>query len=258
MSTAQIVNLVLDGIFVLFIAFVIIRNCVKGFLSSLISLVKTVVAPVFAVVFNLPIARLISKIFDGACAKWIHKLLLTTKTTELVEGVESVSYDVANIFDGVPNMVTRFILSAGEKSDTVSLIDEFFGANPKMATLDELDVLSNALGARVALGISIIITFVLIFLVVEITLIIVGKLLNKLIQRVTMIKVINIVLGGLVGATIAILVTWAACFGIGKAFEFGQHYYPSIFVDDYWNGTLVVRFFIEHDLLDIIKTFAIR
>jgi hypothetical protein len=70
--------------------------------------------------------------------------------------------------------------------------------------------------------------------------------------------VINIIFGGVIGAAIAFLLSWAICFGIGQAFEFGQHYYPNIFVDDYWKGTIIVKFFIEHDLLEIIKSIAIR
>ena len=262
MSTAQIVNLVLDGIFLILILFIIIRNSVRGFLSSLISLVKTVVAPVLAVVFNLPLARLLAKIYNGACAKWIHKLLLSTETTEIIDGVEKVLYDVDKIFEGIPDMVVRFILRAGEEWENKELIDTFFIGDgvvgPKLATVEELGGISTVLGDRVALGISIILAFVLIFVVIEILLLILGKVLNNLIKKVTVIKVINIIFGGLIGAAIAFLLSWAICFGIGQAFEFGQHYYPNVFLDDYWNGTLIVKFFIEHDLLEIIKSIAIR
>ena len=262
MTTVQIVNLVLDGVFALFIAFIVIRHCVKGLLKSLISLVKIVVAPVAAVVFNLPLARIVSSLFDGMCVNWVHKLLLTTETTELIEGVETTLYDVDTIFEGIPNMITRFLLRAGENESTKSFIDKFFNSSdgnvPELAELESLGEISNIIGSRIALGISIIITFLVIFIVVEIALIILGKILNKLVSKVTIIKVLNIILGGVIGAAIALLVTWAACFGIGQAFEFGAHYYPDIFIDDYWNGTLIVKFFIEHDLLEIVKTFAIK
>ena len=262
MDATQIVNLVLDGIFIAFIAFVIIRNCVKGFLSSLISLIKTVVAPVMAVVFNLPLARLISKAFSGICSAWVNKLLLTTEVTTTIDGIETTLYDVNTIFDGIPNMITRFILRAGENYPTKEFIDRFFdttdGNVPEMATVESLGEISDVLGSRVALGISIIITFVIIFVLVEVILLIMGKILNKVIKKVTIIKVFNIILGGIVGAAIAVLITWGLCFGIGKVFEFGSHYYPNIFIDDYWSGTIIVRFFIEHDILDIITKIAIR
>ena len=259
MSTAQIVNLVIDGILLALIIFIIVRNSVRGFLNSLISLLKTTVAPFLAVVFNLPLAKLLAKIYDGACGRWINNLLLTTETiNELGETV----YEVDKIFEGIPDMVVRFVLRAGEEWENKELIDTFFIGDgvvgPKLATFDELGGISSVLGDRVALGISIILAFVLIFLVVEILLIIAGKLLNKLIKKVTIIKVINIILGGLIGATIAFLLSWAICFGIGKVFEFGQHYYPNFFLDEYWSGTLIAKFFIEHDLLEIIKSIAIR
>ena len=262
MSVTQIVNLALDGVFILLIAIVIIRNCVKGFLSSIISLIKTVVAPVAAVVFNLPIARLIAKPFNGACSQWIYKLLLTTETKEFVEGVEAKLYDVDTIFEGIPNMITRFILRAGENYPTKEFIDKFFdttdGNVPAFATTEELTQISDVIGSRVALGVSILVTFVAIFVIVELFLLIFGALLNKLIKKVKMIKAINILMGGLIGLAIGVIITWAGCFGVGKVFEFGQHYYPNIFLDEYWNGTIVVKFFIEHDILEIINTIAIR
>ena len=63
MDSIQIINLILDFVFLGLIIFLIVRNCIRGFLDSLVSLVKIVVAPVFAVVFNLPLARFIAKIF---------------------------------------------------------------------------------------------------------------------------------------------------------------------------------------------------
>ncbi len=263
MDATQIVNLVLDALFLILAIFIIVRNSVRGFLSSLISLVKTIVAPVIAVVFSMPLARFIAKIaFNSVSAKWVNKLLLTTETVEIIDGVEHVLYDVDKIFEGIPDMVVRFVLRAGEEWENKELVDKFFIGDgvvgPQLATHEQLGEISTVLGSRVALAISIIVAFILIFTVAEILLLILGKLLNKLIKKVTVVKVINIILGGLVGAAIAFLLAWVICFGIGKVFEFGQHYYPSFFKDEYWSGTLIVKFFIEHDLLDVLKKIAIQ
>lgn len=260
MDSIQIINFILDGIFLGLIIFLIVRNCIRGFLDSLVSLVKIVVAPVFAVVFNLPLARFIAKIFfDKASIEWVNKLLLTTETTnELGE----ILYDVDSVFEGIPDMVVRFVLRAGEEWENKALIDKFFigdgKVGPQLATGEELGLISEVIGSRIALGISIILSFILIFIFVEVFILIISKLLNKLIEKATVAKVFNVIFGGIIGLILGILITWVCCFVLGNLFDFGQHYYPEFFLDDYWNKTIIVKFFIEHDLLDLISKIAIH
>ena len=263
MDSIQIINLILDFVFLGLIIFLIVRNCIRGFLDSLVSLVKIVVAPVFAVVFNLPLARFIAKIFfNGVSINWVNKLLLTTETVEIIDGVEKTLYDVDAIFEGIPDMVVRFVLRAGEEWENKALIDKFFigdgTVGPQLATADELGVISDVIGSRIALGIAIIVSFFVIFIFVEVLILILGKLLNKLIEKATVAKVFNVILGGVIGALIGILITWVACFAIGKLFEFGQHYYPDFFLDEYWSGTIFVKFFINNDLLELLSKIAIH
>ncbi|MBO5379674.1 MAG: CvpA family protein [Clostridia bacterium] len=263
MDSIQIINLILDFVFLGLIIFLIVRNCIRGFLDSLVSLVKIVVAPVFAVIFNLPLARFIAKIFfNSVSSNWVNKLLLTTETVEIIDGVEKTLYDVDAIFEGIPDMVVRFVLRAGEEWENKALIDKFFigdgTVGPQLATADELGVISDVIGSRIALGIAIIVSFFVIFIFVEVLILILGKLLNKLIEKATVAKVFNVILGGVIGALIGILITWVACFAIGKLFEFGQHYYPDFFLDEYWNGTILVKFFINNDLLELLSKIAIH
>lgn len=263
MDSVQIINFILDGIFLGLIIFLIVRNCIRGFLDSLVSLVKIVVAPVFAVVFNLPLARFIAKIFlNKACGEWVNKLFLTTETTGLIGGVETKLYDVDAIFEGIPDMVVRFVLRAGEEWENKEMIDKFFIGDgvvgPQLATSDELGLISEVIGSRIALGISIIISFILIFVFVEVLILIIGKLLNKLIEKATVAKVFNIIFGGVVGLVLGLLITWVCSFLIGKLFEFGHHYYPDFFLNEYWSKTILVKFFIENDLLKILSKFAIH
>lgn len=263
MDSIQIINFILDGLFLGLIIFLIVRNCIRGFLDSLVSLVKIVVAPVFAVVFNLPLARFIAKIFfNGISTEWVNKLLLTTKTTEIIDGAECVLYDVDAVFEGIPDMVVRFVLRAGEEWENKEMIDKFFigdgTVGPQLATGDELGLISEVIGSRIALGISIILSFILIFVFVEVFILIISKLLNKLIDKATVAKVFNVILGGVIGLILGILITWVCCFVIGNVFEFGQHYYPDFFLDEYWNRTLIVKFFIENDLLELLSKIAIH
>ena len=263
MDSTQIISLILDGIFLGLIIFLIVRNCIRGFLDSLVSLVKIVVAPVFAIIFNLPLARFIAKIFfNGIASDWVNKLLLTTETTELINGVENTLYDVDSVFEGIPDMIVRFVLRAGEEWENKELIDKFFigdgTVGPQLATSEQLGEISDVIGSRIALGVSIILSFVIIFVFVEVLMLILSKLLNKLLEKATVIKVLNVIFGGVIGAILGILLTWILCSVIGRVFDFGQHYYPDFFLDSYWNRTIIVKFFIEHDLFSLVSKIAIH
>ncbi len=260
MDSTQIIGLIFDIVFLGLIVFLIVRNCIRGFLDSLVTLVKIVVAPVFAVVFNLPLARFIAKIFfNGISTSWVNKLLLTTETTT---ELGQILYDVDSIFEGIPDKIVRFVLRAGEEWENKEMIDKFFigdgTVGPQLATSDELGLISEVIGSRIALGISIVLSFILIFVFVEVFILILSKLLNKLIEKATVAKVFNVIFGGVIGAILGLLITWVICCVIGNLFEFGQHYYPEFFLDSYWNKTIIVKFFIEHDLLDLISKIAIH
>ncbi|MBR2943782.1 MAG: CvpA family protein [Clostridia bacterium] len=255
MGATQIVNLVLDALIIVLIAFIVIRHSVRGFINSLMSVIKVLVAPFLAIVFNMPLARLLSNtFFVGMSEKWVNKLLLTTET---VDELGNVMYEVDKIFDGIPDMVVRFMLRAGEEYENKEFIDKFFYED-SLATGEELERISEILGERVSIAISVVVAFIIIFLVVEIILLICTKLLNKLVKKVSVIKVLNIIFGALLGAAIAFLLAWVICFAIGKAFEFGQHYYPDFFKEEYLSKTIIVDFFIDHDLYAVIKKIAIN
>ena len=256
MGAVKIVNLVLDCLLVGMMAFIIIRNCVNGFIKSLVSLLKTFAAPLIAVVFNLPLARLISKIcFNSMSVDFVKGWLLSTSTLE-IDGV--IHYEVYKPLDGIPEMIQQFILNAGEdnwdgRNLVIKHITGLDGVEPEPATAEAVDELSQFLGARLSLGISIIVSFIVLFIVAEIFFIIVDKLSKKLIEKAKMVKYANWILGGIIGVAIAYVLACSICVGVEKIFAFGQHYYGNtVFNNEYIDGTLVVDFFVDNNMWDFI------
>ena len=256
MDAIKIVNLVLDCLIVGMMAFIIIRNCVNGFIKSLVSLLKTFAAPLIAVVFNLPLARLISKIcFNDMSVDFVKGWLLSTSTVE-IDGV--LHYEVYKPLDGIPEMIQQFILNAGE--------DDWGGRNlvikhmtgteevgPTPATAETVGELSEFLGARLSLGISIIVSFIVLFILAEIFFIVIDKLSKKVIEKAKIVKYVNCILGGIIGTAIAYVLACSICVGVEKIFAFGQHYYgDTVFNNAYLEGTLVVDFFIDNNMWDFI------
>lgn len=259
----HIISFVLDAFLVGLIAFIVIRHAIRGFLNSFISVIKTLLAPFLAVVFNLPLARLISGWFFATPAKgWIKDWLLSTEQVTLENG--DIAYEVHSFFDGIPKFVVDFILQSGEEdysgrhmmSEHFSGLEE--GIDPLPATLEEIDIISDFLGNRLALGISIVVSFIIIFVVLEIFFLIFGKVLNKILNKATIVKRINIALGALVGLLLGVLVVWVISFGIGRLFMFGSHYYANVFKNSIIENTLVLNFFVKNDLWEAIKIVAIN
>lgn len=259
MGAVKIVNLVFDCLLVGIMAFVIIRNCVNGFIKSLVSLLKTFAAPFIAIVFNLPLARIISKLlFTNMSVDFVRGWLLSTETVD-IDGV--VHYEVSTPFDGIPKMIADFVLNAGEENwDGRELVNTHITGNiidgdlvKEPASLETVEELSLHLGARMSLGISIIVSFVVLFIVAEVFFIIVDKLSRKLIEKAKMVKYANWILGGLIGIAIAYALVCSICVGVEKIFDFGQHYYGNtVFKDEYISGTLILKFFVNHNMWDFI------
>ena len=256
MDTIKIVNLVLDCVLVGIMGFIIIRNCVNGFIKSLVSLLKTFAAPLIAVVFNLPLARVISKLcFNNMSVDFVKGWLLSTDTVE-IDGV--LHYEVYKPLYGIPEMVQQFILNAGEDNwagrDLVNKhITGLEGIEPEPASVEAVDELSQFLGARLSLGISIIVSFIVLFIVAEVFFIIVDKLSRKVIEKAKMVKYANCILGAIIGAVIAYVLACSLCVGIEKIFAFGQHYYgDTVFNNAYIDGTLVTNFFIKNNMWDFV------
>lgn len=262
MGAVKIVNLVLDCILVGLMAFVIIRNCVNGFVKSLVSLLKTFVAPFIAIVFNLPFARIISKLlFTNMSVDFVRGWLLSTETT-VIDGV--TYYNVDTPMQGIPSFVADFILNAGEENwEGRKLVNKHitgmvlnqetgeFGTVP--ADAETVEELSSYLGARMSLGISIIVSFVVLFIVAEIFFIIIDKLSKKIIDKAKMVKYANVILGGIVGVAIAYALCCSIAVGIEKVFDFGQHYYgDTVFKNEYISNTLLLKFFVNHNMWDFI------
>ena len=258
----HIISFSLDAVLVGLMAFIIIRHSIRGFLKSFISVIKTLLAPFLAIVFNLPLARLISGWFFSTPAQgWIKDWLLTTDQVTLENG--DIAYNVYSFFDGIPKFVVDFILQSGEEDyNGRNMISEHFtgldGSDPIPATAEDIEGISDFLGNRLALGISIVIAFIVIFVFAQILFLIIGKILNKILKKAVIVKRINILLGALVGVAVALLIVWCISFGIGKLFEFGAHYYSDVFKESIIENTLIVKFFVKNDLWEFIKKIAIN
>ena len=236
-------SLVFDISIAVICLIIISRNAARGFIKSFISLMKSVLAVFLAYLFNAPLARALSNgVFKDLSRGWVKDLMLSTEKS-------SGGYALYEIFDGIPDWFIKVSVSHGIEKEKVT--HYFVEENP--ASLETVEELSKPLGNALSMLISTVIAFIIIFIAIEIVLIGVGALLNKL-GKVSVWKVVNVVLGALIGAIISVVVAWLISMVIIFVFEFGTNYYPNIFKQEIIEKTVIVEFFKDHNLFTMVKS----
>ena len=247
------VSLVFDIALIVLCVFYILRYAIRGFVRSLMALVKTLLAPLVSIIFCTPLAKVISNaLFIDWSTNTVNNLLTSTQAPD-------GTYELYTLLEGIPNWFVNLLISGLDKETTDDLWRYFVGDTATgeyfSADIAKVDEFTAILGGQLSLLISIIISFIAIFVVAEILFVIIGALLNKLTQK-SMVKVLNILLGAIIGAIIAAFIAMAICLGVDKVFEFGASYYPEVFKESILDGTILFKFF-RDDFWAWIKSFAI-
>lgn len=238
-------SLVFDIVIAVICLVVIIRNAARGFIKSFVMLMKSVLAVFLAYIFNAPLARALSSgVFKELSHSWVRDLMLSTEKP-------GSGYALYEIFDGIPEWFTKVTISTGMDSETV----EHYFVEENCASIEIVDEFTVLFGDALSMLISTIIAFIIIFIVLEIVLSCIGALLNKL-GKLPVWKTVNVLLGAIIGVIISSVIAWLISMAIIYVFQFGANYYPEIFERKYIDDTVIVKFFEEHNLFNIVKSFV--
>ncbi len=235
------VSLIFDIIIAVISFIIIIRNAIRGFIKSFITLMKSVLAIFLAYLFSGPLARKLSEWFFSDLSRgWVKDIMLGTR--------KNGGYALYEIFDGIPEWFTKVSFSRGIDPDTV----QTYFVEENLASVELIDELSIPLGDALSMLISTVIAFVSIFVVIELVLIGVGALLNKL-GKVSVWRIVNFVMGASVGFVVSAVIAWLISITIIFIFDFGSNYYPEIFNNQIIEESVIVSFFGEHNLFTMAK-----
>ncbi len=234
----SIISLVLDILIIVICLIIIIKNAVRGFIKSLMVLARTVLAALIAVIFSAPVAKWLAPTFFS---EWALK---TSNNAFLATKIAENQYQISDVFEGVPNFATKIALNFSGIEE--NMLQTYF-VEKAPATEADTAIVATGVGNALAYVISLIIAFFALFIIAEIIFGILGALLNKL-SKVPMLKSVNIILGGLIGLVISVAIAWLLSKGIQWIINFGHNYYPNIFTEDILNKSVIVKFFLEHDL----------
>lgn len=234
----SVVSLVLDILIGVFCLVIIIKNAVRGFIKSFMVLARTVLSFMVAIIFCAPLAKWLAPTFFNSWAVGVsNNAFYATKIGEDL-------YQISDVFEGVPDFATKIALRFSGISDQMQ---QSYFVEKAPASGADTAIIATGIGHALAYAISLIIAFIALFIITEIVVGIIGIFLNKL-SKVPMLKSVNIILGGLIGVLIAVVVAWLLSKGIQWVIGFGHNYYPDVFTEDILNKSVIVKFFLEHDL----------
>ncbi|MBO4983049.1 MAG: CvpA family protein [Clostridia bacterium] len=237
-------SLIFDIGIALICLIIIIRNAARGFLKSFITLMKSVLAIFLAYLFNAPLARGLSGwFFKDLSYGWVRDLMLSTDKGD-------GGYALYEIFDGIPEWFTKITVTHGIDEEKVT----YYFVEENLASQEIIDEFASPLGNALSMLISTVIAFISLFIIIEIVLFFVGKLLDK-VGKLPIFRTVNIILGALVGVVVAVVIAWLISTAILYVFDFGSNYYPDIFDHSIIEKTVIVEFFEEHNLFTVVKGF---
>ena len=231
MTASLIFDIVLAGIGLI----IILRNAARGFIKSVISLMKSVLAIFLAYLFSGPLGRGFSNWFFSDVARgWVTNIVSSTK--------EEGGYALYKIFDGIPTWFTKVSVSQGVDEKTVQ---KYF-VEQNLASQETVDELVAVFGDALSILISTILAFIVLFIAIQIVLIGVGALLNRL-GKVSVWRIVNIALGALIGFIISAAIGWLISTVIIFIFDFGGNYYPDVFKRQIIDDSVIISFFEKHN-----------
>ena len=192
---------IVDAVFVALLVAGVGIGAFRGFISGICKMAGTLFAIVFAVIFCVSFANFLENVFSmtTAIAKGLtnsfHKEALLTPIASEVSGA-----DLSSVLSGLGvGLIPRWVITSSFSSvDTI-------GAGTTPAVL---------LGSALAKWISIAIAFVLLVVIVKLGAVLLDKCLSGLAETCTPFRVVNRLLGGLLGllkAAILLFLLLAVC-----------------------------------------------
>lgn len=213
------IGLVIDIVLSLICLVIIIKHAANGFIRSFMGFARAVLAIFISYLFYAPFAKLLGNLFfTRVSEKWVSDAFASTYNAD------TGLYELYKVFEGIPNWFVKVLTKSGVDDATIqSYLVEHNGASPELA-----DTLVHGIGGQLSMLLSTILAIIILFIVVQIVLVFVGKLLEN-ISKLPVFRVLNIILGALIGAVISAVLVWVLSEGLIWIINFGARYNESLF-----------------------------
>ncbi len=235
------ISIVADLVIVAICIFILIRGIKAGFIKSFMRLLRGVVAFIAAYAFTPTLGALInSRFILPAMSKGIGDTIRSL--VEKTDGVQAVTDLFSQAPDAVTQILSRYGVSTG-------IVNEAIVSMPSKEAA--VNGAAEAIAGPVSTMISNSIAFTLIFASVFILLAIVTVILDS-VFHLPVLNTANRIFGAVFAVAEAFLLAYVLSNLAGAGFRAFAAFNPEMFGQKVIDRSYVMRFFAEHDFLNMI------
>ena len=238
-------SLVVDIVLGIICISVIIKYSIEGFLSTVLDLARLAVSVILAVMFRGVVAKLLNDLFmTKTIYNWVYGSL-----TSKIAGI-SETVDFVRIYKDAPQFYSKVLALFDLDFDKFSeAVNELGTENVENVTSMIADPLSTMLSTLLAVIIIFAISMIVLFFVV--------KLLNKL-TKIKLLNVINKILGIAFGVLLASVIVWLLSMLLQVLIETIGPMYPNIFNSSLTEDSMIINILKEAGLFDVFNGFKMQ
>jgi len=233
-------SLIVDIVLAIICIFVLIKYSFKGFLKTILDIVRLALSVLLAIMFRGVIANLLNSLFmNDAIYNWVHN-----SVSKHVDGVAR-GVNFVKIYEDAPEFYSEILSIFGL---------DFYELKYAMDNLaaGTVEHVSRTIAEPLANMLSTLIAVLVIFIVAMIILYFVVKLICK-ITRIKLIKVFDKILGIALGAVLAGAIVWGLSFVIEMVIDIAGPMYPNVINDSLTNESMIINLLREAGLLEIFE-----
>lgn len=228
-------NIAIDVILSCIVIACIISGRVKGFVAMIMKLASFILSGIGAFLFyTIPADMMYYGVFLPKLTSMIEETILS----------EGVGMSISELFGTKPDFFVEIL----NRYSTVTEVESFYNANTETGIRE----ISEFMASPIARGISNILGFAAIFLVLLILLGIVGFIIDK-ICKLPVLNGTNKLLGMILGAVTGLIFAWVLAWAAGEMLPHLSTAYPDIFDPQILERSAVFRFLYNFNPLTLFN-----
>lgn len=240
------VALIIDLVFFAVFLGIIILNTARGFVKAFMQLGSNIVSLIVAGLFSKKLGAFFDERF---VSDWLNEKLSGLIMDQLPDLSTIPSGIEVTINDLLETITSKFSMILSVAGVNIAELSGEYGSLP--ATEENVLLMSRHVGGNLSVMISNAIAFVLIFVVCLLLFAILTSILNS-VTKLPVIKTANRVLGLVFGVLVALIIGSLASLAVTKLIEIIAVFIDGVDLMGILEGSYVLRFFGEHNLVSML------
>ncbi|MBO5111593.1 MAG: CvpA family protein [Clostridia bacterium] len=240
------IALIIDAVFVIAFAVIIIVNTVRGFVKAFMQLGSSIVSMIFAGLFSKKLGAFLNERF---LMDWVNDKIADAILNQLPQ-LDAIPDGVTvTINDLLVSLTGKFSLLLSVAGVNMAELSGAYGAMP--ATEENILLMVQHIGGNLSSMLATGLAFVLIFVAGLILFALITSLLNAA-TNLPVLKTANRILGLVFGVLIALVIGSVCSFVVTKAIEIVSIFSEEVGTLHIVENSYILRFFDKYNLLTLL------